>query len=46
MMGKERVQQRSLSKLREEIDATDRELFYLIAQRMPIVREIGALRQA
>ena len=46
MMGKEKVQQRSLGKLREEIDATDRELFSLIAQRMAIVREIGALKQA
>ena len=46
MMGKKKVQQRSLSKLREEIDATDRELFSLIAQRMAIVREIGALKQA
>ena len=46
MMGKEQVKGRSLSELREAIDATDRQLFSLIAQRMAIVQEIGAVKRA
>lgn len=45
-MGKNTVKQRSLDELREAIDATDRQVFSLIAQRMAIVREIGAVKRA
>lgn len=46
MKGKEKVNRRSLNELREEIDTTDRQLFALIARRMAIVREIGAVKRA
>lgn len=46
MMGKEKVKRRSLTELRDEIDATDRQVFSLIARRMAIVREIGAVKRA
>ena len=46
MMETKKVEQRSLNELRKEIDATDRQLFTLIARRMTIVREIGGVKQA